>query len=161
MAGLQPKNRQNQPPAPHLQFFFFFFNFLAVPFFSSSNFFSKIKSLHRNKWRTKKLHIWFERRSQMINKTIIGLALKFLKKHEKLVTNSNRIFQWNAFSILAWGVDKKFTKVSRVSGGCLEGVWRVSGGYLEGVWKVLGRCLNPKCFFFRWRKKIWSKKAKD
>ena len=125
---------------------------------SRVNFFSKIKSLHRNKWRTKKLHIWFERRSQMINKTIIGLALNFLKKHEKLVTNSNRIFQWNVFSILALGVDKQIYFNS--SGGCLVGVWKVSGGFLEGVWKVHGRCLNPKWFFWVKNKNL-SIKAKD
>ena len=125
---------------------------------SRVNFFSKIKSLHRNKWRTKKLHIWFERRSQMINKTIIGLALNFLKKHEKLVTNSNRIFQWNVFSILALGVDKQIYLTR------LEGVWWVSGSCLEDVWRVSGRCMGGVWIqndFFWVKNKNLSKKAKD
>ena len=60
---------------------------------SKVNFTSKIKSLYSNKYRTKKLHIWLESRLQIINKGIIYLALKFLKKHENPVTNSNRIFK--------------------------------------------------------------------
>ena len=72
----------------------------------------------------------------MINNTIIGLALIFLKKHEKLVTNSNRIFQWNVFSILALGVDKQIYLTR------LEGVWWVSGRCLEDVWRVSGKCMG-------------------
>ena len=54
--------------------------------------------------------------------------------------------------------------VSRVSRGCLEGVWRVSGGILkclkvdtlEGVWMVYERCLfvcrvSGKCLEGVWK----------